>query len=103
MIDLTQLIQAILGVLAALITAYVVPLIKSRTTAQQQATLSALADVLVFAAEQVYGAGNGKKKLAYVAGKMEEHGFRVDIEQIEAAVMRMGVWQDEGLKGGTEE
>ncbi len=89
MIDLTPILQAILGLAAALITAKLIPWIKSKTTAAQQSTLAMVTDVLVYAAEQVYGAGNGKQKLEYVAEKLQERGFEVDIDTIEAAVRKM--------------
>lgn len=89
MIDLTPILQALIGILAALITVKVIPWIKSKTTAQQQATLSVLADIGVHAAEQVYGPGKGKEKLEYAANWLLTKGYAVDIEQIEAAVKKM--------------
>ena len=89
MIDLTPILQAVIGLLAALITAKAIPWIQSRTTAQQQATLSTLVDVLVYAAEQIYGSESGQSKLAYVESGLRDRGFNVDVAQIEAAVRRM--------------
>ncbi len=89
MIDLTPFLQAIIALLAALITAKVIPWIKSKTTAQQQATLGMIVDVLVYAAEQIYGVGGGKEKIAYVMAELGKRGYRVDVAQIEAAVRRM--------------
>lgn len=89
MIDLTPFLQALIGLLAALITGMLVPWIKSKTTAQQQATMAMVADVLVYAAEQIYGAADGEAKLEYVRREMEKRGFTVDTAAIEAAVRRM--------------
>lgn len=85
-INLTPIIQAILALLAALVTYRLIPWIKARTTASQQANMRALYKVLVFAAEQLYGAGNGKQKLEYVKDWLEEHGYDVNVAEIEAAV-----------------
>lgn len=85
-IDLTPILQAVLALLAALITYRLVPWIKARTTAAQQANIRAVVKVLVFAAEQLYGAGNGPQKLVYVRDKLRERGFDVDTDEIEAAV-----------------
>ena len=85
-INLTPIIQAILALLAALVTYRLIPWIKARTTASQQANMRALYKVLVFAAEQLYGAGNGKQKLEYVKGWLEESGYDVNVAEIEAAV-----------------
>ena len=92
-IDLTPFFQAVLALLAALITYKLIPWIKARTTESQQATIRALVKTLVFAAEQIYGAGNGKEKLRYVQGALEEAGFDINADEIEAAV-----WQY--LNGG---
>ncbi len=99
MIDLTPILQAVVGLLAALVTAWLIPWIRSRTTAQQQATLSAVVDVLVYAAEQLYGAGQGEAKLAYVAKKLRERGYAVDLDQVEAAVRKM-IAQGADMAGG---
>lgn len=85
-IDLTPIIQAVIALLAALITAKVIPWIKARTTNEQQRYISATIKTLVFAAEQLYGAGNGDQKMAYVVGRLEEKGFTVDVDDIEAAI-----------------
>lgn len=85
-IDLTPIIQAFIALLAAIITAKVIPWIKARTTEQQQILLHATVSILVSAAEQLYGAGKGPEKLAYVKTQLEARGFTVDAAAIEAAV-----------------
>ena len=90
-IDLTPIIQAIIALIAALITYKLLPWIKARTSAEQQAILLATTKTLVFAAEQIYGAGGGKEKLMYVKGKLREKGFSVDIDVIEAMVKEMNL------------
>ena len=86
MIDLTPIIEAILLLLASIITCKVIPWIKARTTAEQQTTLRATVRILVYAAEQLYGAGHGEEKLNYVAVQLKNKGFTVDRAEIEAAV-----------------
>ena len=92
-IDLTQILQALVALFAALITYRLVPWIKSRTNGQQQANLMAAARVAVFAAEQLYGAGKGEEKLDFAIVRLKEMGFNVDKdavrESIEAAVYEM--------------
>ena len=90
-IDLTPIFQAVLGVLAALITQKLVPWIQARTTAQQQEMLRAAVSVAVYAAEQLYGAGAGKEKLMYVKGQLAKKGYKVDVDEIEAAVRELTV------------
>lgn len=86
MIDLTPILEALLGLLAAIITAKVIPWINAKTTNEQQKKIKAAVRTAVFAAEQVYGAGHGKEKLDYAAKYLRKHGYEVDLDQIEAAV-----------------
>ena len=88
-IDLTPILQALIGLLAAIVTYKVVPWIQAKTTAEQQALLSATVKTLVYAAEQIYGAGKGDEKLKYVKKQLEARGFTVDVDEIEAAVREL--------------
>lgn len=85
-IDLTPIIQAIIMLLAALITSKLIPWIKAKTTNEQQQYIAATIKTLVFAAEQIYGAGHGDYKLEYVQKALEAKGFTVDRAQIEAVI-----------------
>lgn len=85
-IDLTPIIQAIIALLAALVTYRLIPWIKAKTTNEQQTMLKATVKTLVYAAEQIYGAGNGVEKLDYVIQQLNGKGFTVDRTEIEAAV-----------------
>ena len=54
MTDITPIIEAAFALLATVITAVVIPYIRSRTTAQQQAEINAWIRIAVTAAEQIY-------------------------------------------------
>ena len=86
MIDLTPIFQAIIALLAALVTYKLIPWIRSKTNQNQQEMMRAMVKTFVFAAEQIYGAGNGKEKLEYVKAALQEAGFDVNLDEIEAAV-----------------
>lgn len=86
MIDLTPIINAIIALLASIITIKVIPWIKAKTTNEQQAMLRAAVKTAVFAAEQIYGAGNGGDKLEYAREMLESMGYTVNRVEIEAAV-----------------
>ena len=88
-IDLTVIIEAILGLMAALITYRLIPWIRSKTTAQQQANIEIVYEMLVYAAEQLYGANHGSEKLNYVKERLRERGLDVDVPRIEATVKRL--------------
>lgn len=98
MINLTGAINAILALLAAIITYKVIPWIKTKTTNEQQTLIEATVRTLVFAAEQIYGAGKGPEKMQYVVDKLKEKGYTVDTDEIEAAVYNYL----SGDKSGTE-
>lgn len=85
-IDLTPIIQAVIALLAAIVTYKLIPWIKAKTTNEQQALLRAAVKTAVFAAEQMYGAGNGEQKLDYVVNWLNERGYTADRAAIEAAV-----------------
>ena len=89
MIDLTPLFQAVIALLAALITGRLIPWVKKKVDAENMNMLAAATRTLVFAAEQIYGAGRGEEKLEYVISRLEKKGFTVDIDAIEAAVKEM--------------
>lgn len=86
MINLTPIIQALIGLLAALVTYRLIPWIKARTTSEQQAQIRAAVRIAVFAAEQLFGAGNGEAKLEYAIKWLEDQGYHVSRAEIEAAV-----------------
>lgn len=96
--DLTVIIKAILTLISALITAFLIPWIKTKISDAQAARLSEIIKTCVAAAEQLYGPGTGQDKLQYVYDCLEERGYRVDREAvrtevraaIEAAVYELG-------------
>lgn len=94
-IDLTPIFQAVIALLAALITYKLIPWIRSKTTKQQQENLYAAARIAVYAAEQLFGAGQGEEKLDYALAALKRAGYDVDkqlvretIEEIVNSMMR---------------
>lgn len=85
-IDLTPVLQLAIMLLSALITAFVIPWIKSRASAQQWEALVNVTRTAVFAAEQVYGSGWGREKLHYAEEYIRKKGYTVDVDLIEATV-----------------
>ena len=82
--------------LASWITLCVIPWLKARTDKQQQDYLLSTVRILVYAAEQLYGSGNGEQKLRYVEQELGARGLKVDTAAIEAAVREMNlidIWE----------
>ena len=85
--DITPIIAAAFMLIAAVITAVIVPYIRSKTTDTQRAELQALVRIAVTAAEQLYvGTGKGKEKKAYVLEWLNERGITVDSEKLDAMI-----------------
>lgn len=85
--DITTIIEAVFALIAAVITAIVIPYIKSRTTAQQQEQINAWVRIAVTAAEQIYvGSGRGDEKKEYVVAWLQEHGVTVDESKLDALI-----------------
>ena len=98
--NITPIIEAAFALIAAIITAVVVPYIRSKTTDTQQAELMALVRIAVTAAEQLYiGTGKGAEKKAYVLAWLAERGITVDANKLDAMI-ESAVY---GLKDGTAE
>lgn len=82
-IDLTPIFQALIVLVAALITRYVVPWIKARTTIEQRREIRDVVSILVFAAEKLYaGSGRGEEKLAWVQEHLKAHGYELDTDEL---------------------
>ena len=87
MYDITPIIEAVAALIAALSTAFVIPYIRAKTTAQQQAEINAWVKIAVSAAEQIYkGSGRGEEKKAYVIQWLREHGVTVDEAKLDALI-----------------
>ena len=86
MIDLTPIFQAVIALLAALITYKLIPWIKSRTTNQQQENLYAAARIAVYAAEQLFGAGQGEEKLDYAIAALKRAGYDIDKQLVRETI-----------------
>ncbi len=85
--NITPIIEAVIGLAVAVLTTVIVPYIRSRTTATQQAEISTLVKVAVTAAEQIYiGSGKGAEKKAYVLAWLQSHGVVVDGDKLDALV-----------------
>lgn len=98
-IDITPVVNAVIALTATVVSVFLIPGIKSKTTAQQRSELVAWAKIGVAAAEQIYvGQGRGDEKKQYVLEFLKSKGFDLNEESvnnaIEAAVKQLNT---EGL------
>ena len=76
LIDLTLVVKAVIAVIASIVVYKVVPLIDAKMTNEQKAMMRAAVRTFVFAAEQIYGAGNGARKLDFVLDQLKQKGIQ---------------------------
>ena len=81
MINLTPVINAVLLLISACITAFLIPWIKANTTAKQREELRAACKVAVYAAEQLFGAKRGEEKLQYALQYIESKGYTANLDE----------------------
>lgn len=89
--DITPVVGAIISLLGAIITAVIIPLIRSKTTAAQWATIKQWTATAVQAAEVLYNSGGqGEEKrdyvMQYVEAVCKSHGFKIDTDTIRNAL-----------------
>ena len=92
-INLTEIMKALIGLATVVLTGFVIPLLQSKLNEQQYTKMVAACDVAVYAAEQLYLAGEGEQKLDYAMNYMHELGYDITLPEIrtaiEAAVKRL--------------
>lgn len=85
--NITPIAEAVFALVGVVITAVVIPYIRSRTTAQQRDELNAWVRIAVSAAEQIKkGSGRGSEKKAYVLEWLSAHGVTVDEDKLDALI-----------------
>lgn len=87
MTDITNIVAAIVMLLVAAATTFLIPLLKKKMDASKFEELKKWAEVGVQAAEMIYkGTGLGAQKKEYVLEFLEERGYSIDTEVINAVI-----------------
>ena len=86
LLDLTQLAQTIISLAAGIVSLYLVPWLRSKLTNEQLTKAKSWVQIAVYAAEKLYGAGNGDQKLAYAEEILRKHGIRLDTATLKAMI-----------------
>ena len=103
-INLTPILNAMILVLSAVITTFLIPWIKRKISAEDLKTLEKWVEIAVAAAEQLYGAEQRAEKKKWVLEYLESHGYTVDPSidsMVEAQVLALhrelyGEWSNDG-------
>lgn len=99
MTDLTPIINAAIALIAAIITAFVVPWVRRNTSAQDREDLLRWVEIAVAAAEQLLYSTQGAEKKKYVVQFLEEKGYIVSDEELNAAIEGAVLKLHRGLEG----
>ena len=99
MTDLTPIVNAVIALIAAIITTFLIPWIKSKIDAAKLAQIVEWVGIAVRAAEQIYNeSGMGEEKKQYVLDFLADKGFTLDPNSInamiEAAVKELNIEQN---------
>lgn len=104
--DITPYVTGIFSLILLFISSWLIPMIKSKTTKEQQEIIQAGANIVVYAAEQLFkGTGMGQEKLAYATDQLRKQlanrGMKLDASAlrpyIEAAVKALNLKQGQGI------
>lgn len=86
-VDITAVMNAVVALIAAIVSTFLIPWIRSKITTQQREQLVAWVKIAVSAAEQIFkGSGRGEEKKQYVLDFLIKNGFSVDEEVVNAAI-----------------
>lgn len=86
MLDLTPLVQAIITLAATAVTLFLIPWLRERYGNETLNKAKSWVQIAVYAAEKIYGAGNGDAKLAYAQQVLAKHNIKLDTATIMAMI-----------------
>jgi hypothetical protein len=85
MIDLTPIVEGIITLAVALVTAFLIPYIKEKISEERYIELQTWVNVAVESAEMIYtGTGRGAEKKQYVLDFLDKKGYIIDFDSVEA-------------------
>ena len=103
MVNLTPILNALILLISAAISAFLIPYLKRKMTTEDLQTLEKWVKIGVAAAEQLYGAEQRLQKKQWVLDYLESNGYIVDPaidSMVEAEVLRLhrelyGEWSND--------
>lgn len=87
MIDLTDIVAAVIGVVFMVVAYRFMPWLKANTSDDEYSRIIMWANIAVKAAEMIFReSGMGEQKKEWVVNFLYNRGFTIDLEEIEAIV-----------------
>lgn len=84
--DITPIVEAVIALVSAVITVFLIPYIKTKLTEAQRRRIKEYIDTAVMAAEKLFPSVDGEKlgeeKLQYVADYLKSKGIDFDVENV---------------------
>ena len=84
--DVTEIIEAIVVLISALITTLLVPYLKQKLSDEKRQKLIFWTETAVKAAEQIYAGKTGQQKKEYVVAFLLSKGIVADIDEVTALI-----------------
>ena len=83
-----MILKIVVSIAAALVTAFVIPFIKSKMSAQTQELIKAMVEIAVQAAEQTMEGGQAKKEevLRFITDWLNAHHIKMTAEQLDKLI-----------------
>ena len=93
MVDITPIVNAVIALLAAVISAVVIPWLHAKIDVTETTQFLRWVEIAVAAAEQLYHTADGEAKKRFVLDYLEKKGYELDARDvnnaIEAAVLKL--------------
>lgn len=86
MTNLTPVINALIALIAALISAFLIPWLKRNTSAKDREELLKWVEIAVMAAQQLYHQLDGAKRKEYVMNFLRKKGYNVLSAEVDSAI-----------------
>lgn len=86
MVDITKILLAVITLLGAIITTFVVPYLKQKLSEGSWENLTIIIKTFVRAAEQIIGSGKGEVKKQKVLQWLKKQGVDIDSDMIDKAI-----------------
>ncbi len=84
--DFTDIFEGIIMLLSAVITTFLIPMLKQKLSDDKRDKLIFWVRTAVKAAEQIYGSKTGQQKKDYVVAFLLSKGIVIDIDEVTALI-----------------
>ena len=84
--DFTDIFEGIIMLLSAVITTFLIPMLKQKLSDDKRDKLIFWVRTAVKAAEQIYGSKTGRQKKDYVVAFLLSKGIVIDIDEVTALI-----------------